>query len=112
MTDGSPPAPPAECVVDMLADQDAQAAGVEVPREAADVAATYLRPGSGIPWSAPPGFRVGFAGEGEWRITLDLFRDLGIAFGAEPGEEPDHWDVPEQIPGDERPAVACCAKTV
>ena len=23
-----------------------------------------------------------FAGEGEWRITLDVFRDLGLAFGA------------------------------
>jgi multidrug efflux pump subunit AcrB len=25
---------------------------------------------------------VDFAGEGEWQITLDVFRDLGIAFGA------------------------------
>ena len=72
--------PPAECVVDMMADQDAEpraAAG-----EAAAVAATYLRPGSGIPWSLPPGIAVTFAGEGEWKITLDVFRDLGIAFGA------------------------------
>jgi multidrug efflux pump subunit AcrB len=76
--------PPAECVVDILADQDAKApgAGGEVPLELADVAATYLRPGSGIPWSVPPGFAVSFAGEGEWKITLDVFRDLGIAFGA------------------------------
>jgi len=28
------------------------------------------------------GFRVDWAGEGEWKITLDVFRDLGIAFGA------------------------------
>ena len=30
----------------------------------------------------PPGYQVDWAGEGEWKITLDVFRDLGIAFGA------------------------------
>ncbi len=30
----------------------------------------------------PPGIRVEWAGEGEWEITLRVFRDLGIAFGA------------------------------
>ena len=32
----------------------------------------------------PPrkGIEVDFAGEGEWKITVDVFRDLGIAFGA------------------------------
>jgi len=29
----------------------------------------------------PPGTRVEWAGEGEWHITLTVFRDLGIAFG-------------------------------
>ncbi len=28
------------------------------------------------------GYRVEFAGEGEWQITVDVFRDLGIAFAA------------------------------
>ena len=28
----------------------------------------------------PPGIRVNWRGEGEWKITLDVFRDLGIAF--------------------------------
>ncbi len=28
----------------------------------------------------PPGYRVDLAGEGEWKITLDVFRDLGLAF--------------------------------
>ena len=27
-----------------------------------------------------PGFRVDLAGEGEWQITVDVFRDLGLAF--------------------------------
>lgn len=30
----------------------------------------------------PEGFGVSFTGEGEWKITLDVFRDLGLAFGA------------------------------
>jgi multidrug efflux pump subunit AcrB len=28
----------------------------------------------------PPGFRADFAGEGEWKVTVEVFRDLGIAF--------------------------------
>jgi multidrug efflux pump subunit AcrB len=28
----------------------------------------------------PKGFRVDWAGEGEWQITLQVFRDLGLAF--------------------------------
>jgi multidrug efflux pump subunit AcrB len=27
-----------------------------------------------------PGFRLNWAGEGEWKITLEVFRDLGLAF--------------------------------
>jgi multidrug efflux pump subunit AcrB len=30
----------------------------------------------------PPGIRLDWRGEGEWKITLDVFRDLGIAFSA------------------------------
>jgi multidrug efflux pump subunit AcrB len=30
----------------------------------------------------PEGIRVSWTGEGEWKITVDVFRDLGIAFGA------------------------------
>jgi len=41
---------------------------------------TFLSSGGGIPWSVPEGIRVDFAGEGEWKITLDVFRDLGLAF--------------------------------
>ncbi|MCE9612770.1 MAG: efflux RND transporter permease subunit [Lentisphaerae bacterium] len=29
-----------------------------------------------------PGIRVNWRGEGEWKITVDVFRDLGIAFAA------------------------------
>ena len=30
----------------------------------------------------PPGIRLDWSGEGEWKITLDVFRDLGLAFSA------------------------------
>ncbi|MCC6740745.1 MAG: efflux RND transporter permease subunit [Planctomycetia bacterium] len=30
----------------------------------------------------PAGYTADFAGEGEWKITLDVFRDLGLAFAA------------------------------
>ncbi|QFY41220.1 efflux RND transporter permease subunit [Candidatus Methylospira mobilis] len=30
----------------------------------------------------PAGYSVDLAGEGEWKITVDVFRDLGLAFGA------------------------------
>jgi multidrug efflux pump subunit AcrB len=30
----------------------------------------------------PEGFTINWRGEGEWKITLDVFRDLGIAFAA------------------------------
>ncbi len=43
---------------------------------------TFFHNGSGIKWAVPAGFTVDFAGEGEWKITLDVFRDLGLAFGA------------------------------
>ena len=30
----------------------------------------------------PEGFTDELAGEGEWKITIDVFRDLGLAFAA------------------------------
>ncbi|NLF71568.1 MAG: efflux RND transporter permease subunit [Candidatus Anammoximicrobium sp.] len=84
--------PPADVVVDVLADrtQTAAEAGVQaapggwvaeaMPRAVEQ--RTFLANGSGIGWGVPAGFVVDFAGEGEWKITLDVFRDLGLAFGA------------------------------
>jgi multidrug efflux pump subunit AcrB len=85
--------PPADVVVDVMADRsDFDAA----PKSAAKIGAgwlaqnasrsvaarTFLSNGGGVNWSVPSGFTVDFAGEGEWKITLDVFRDLGLAFGA------------------------------
>ena len=43
---------------------------------------TFFSNGGDIAWGIPAGFKVDFAGEGEWQITLDVFRDLGLAFAA------------------------------
>ncbi|MEN6405676.1 MAG: efflux RND transporter permease subunit [Thermoguttaceae bacterium] len=90
--------PPADVVVDVLADRRPLSTIVHVdknhhpplvgngwierarPRSVA--ARTFFHNGSGIDWAVPNGFTVDFAGEGEWKITLDVFRDLGLAFGA------------------------------
>jgi multidrug efflux pump subunit AcrB len=85
--------PPADVVVDVLADRTAtRPAGEQVksvgngwlaagdPRPAGG--RTFFSNGSGLAWGVPAGFAVDFAGEGEWKITLDVFRDLGLAFGA------------------------------
>jgi multidrug efflux pump subunit AcrB len=85
--------PPADVVVDVLADEAATSPVADrvehvgngwlaekTPRPV--VQRTFLSNGSGITWGLPSGFTVDFAGEGEWKITLDVFRDLGLAFGA------------------------------
>src|SRR5690606_19662425 len=43
---------------------------------------TWWSPGGGDAWSVPDDYRIDWAGEGEWKITLDVFRDLGLAFAA------------------------------
>ena len=67
--------PPAEIVLDVDADRDATP-GAPVPL----AKRSMLRNGGGDAWSVPSGFEVTWRGEGEWKITLDAFRDLGIAF--------------------------------
>ncbi len=75
--------PPADAIIDMQLDRapdgsDAQAAAEIRPAEDR----TWFSPGGGDPWSLPVGYTVNWAGEGEWKITLDVFRDLGLAFAA------------------------------
>jgi multidrug efflux pump subunit AcrB len=86
--------PPADVVVDVQ--HDRQAADTQRPADAlvagsgwGSAAAprplqerTFLSNGSNLPWAVPAGITVTFAREGEWKITLDVFRDLGLAFGA------------------------------
>jgi len=41
---------------------------------------TFLSPGGGEIWSLPSDITVVWNGEGEWKITIDVFRDMGLAF--------------------------------
>ncbi len=86
--------PPADAIVDVQWDQirkpDASRSVAGENTDAGAAATTprppsersWLSPGGGVAWSIPGGYRVDWAGEGEWDITLDVFRDLGLAFGA------------------------------
>jgi multidrug efflux pump subunit AcrB len=86
--------PPADVVVDVQADvaplsasRTAQAAvigagWVDKSEPKALAGRTFLNNGSNVAWSVPEAFTIDFAGEGEWKITLDVFRDLGLAFAA------------------------------
>ena len=85
--------PPADVVVDMLADESTAVPPEKETKRVGNgwMAAgsplavaerTFFSNGSRIPWGVPAGLTVAFAGEGEWKITLDVFRDLGLAFGA------------------------------
>ncbi|MGR9114241.1 MAG: efflux RND transporter permease subunit [Gammaproteobacteria bacterium] len=41
---------------------------------------TFLDSGGGIPWQLPKNISLSWSGEGEWKITLRVFRDMGLAF--------------------------------
>jgi len=85
--------PPADVVVDVLSDRAKAPPSGEPVEHVGDgwlaeatprpvEQRTFFSNGSDVAWGIPPGFSVDFAGEGEWKITLDVFRDLGLAFGA------------------------------
>jgi multidrug efflux pump subunit AcrB len=67
---------PAEVIADIAADQD-EPAGAAADRWQSR---NFLAPGGGDGWSVPEGVEVLWTGEGEWRITVRVFRDMGLAF--------------------------------
>lgn len=79
--------PPGDCVADIALDrvepQPGDSQGFVAEGTGKPVALrTFGLEGGGVPWALPEGARVSFSGEGEWKITLDVFRDLGLAFAA------------------------------
>jgi len=84
---------PADAILDMEADRQKNAPlRVAAKRDSDDgadekatrdvAARTWLNPGGDDPWGVPDAYHIEWAGEGEWKITLDVFRDLGLAFAA------------------------------
>jgi len=41
---------------------------------------SFLTNGGGTAWQLPDDIELSFSGEGEWRITIRVFRDMGLAF--------------------------------
>ncbi len=86
--------PPAEVILDVMADHrhatpPANANAMHLAGGWLDTTSprslawrSHLVRGGGIPWSTSPGTSVVWSGEGEWKITLVVFRDLGLAFAA------------------------------
>jgi multidrug efflux pump subunit AcrB len=91
--------PPADAVVDVMADRVAGGRESEIQNPKSEIenpsggwvaqdppkpvaGRTFFANGSGVAWAVPSGIQVDFAGEGEWKMTLDVFRDMGLAFAA------------------------------
>ncbi len=66
---------PAEVIADINADQ------TEGDVEASDWHnRTFVSSGGTAAWTVPEGIDISWTGEGEWKITVDVFRDMGLAF--------------------------------
>lgn len=66
---------PAEVIADIHSDQN-----VTEKKDKDWRYRTFLNSGGGMPWQLPSDIDVVWSGEGEWSITVDVFRDMGIAF--------------------------------
>jgi multidrug efflux pump subunit AcrB len=65
---------PAEVIADVAADRGTENKARPWQQR------NYLFPGGGISWQLDQGIDITWSGEGEWKITVDVFRDMGIAF--------------------------------
>ncbi len=66
---------PAEVIADVHADLNTETESTTDWQDR-----NFFSSGAGITWSLPEGTDYSWRGEGEWQITLDVFRDMGIAF--------------------------------
>ncbi|WP_426417799.1 efflux RND transporter permease subunit [Aestuariirhabdus sp. LZHN29] len=76
---------PAEVIADLNADLEPSAASSSTARiEPENVSPwqqrSFLSPGGGDTWHSLHDTELSWSGEGEWRITVRVFRDMGIAF--------------------------------
>ncbi|GAB3096665.1 efflux RND transporter permease subunit [Aestuariicella hydrocarbonica] len=76
---------PAEVIADINADLGQPAGGNSGENDLSDwqdrtFLNTFLGSGAGDGWQLPDDISIGWTGEGEWQITVDVFRDMGLAF--------------------------------
>lgn len=73
---------PGEIVADVYSDM-VQDQNIEISSERVALSErSYLNSGAGDNWSVDKDIDIVWSGEGEWKITVDVFIDLGIAYGA------------------------------
>jgi multidrug efflux pump subunit AcrB len=73
---------PAEVAADVSADLGAPGAASDPTGSPRPIwRRTFLSNGGGLPWALPEGTELSWLSEGELDITVDVFRDLGIAYG-------------------------------
>lgn len=70
---------PAEAIIDIIADEGKSESPGKSPIDLNE-RSYFWRNGGGDSWAMPRGTQAVWSGEGEWNVTLDVFRDLGIAF--------------------------------
>jgi len=66
---------PAEVVADVSADL-----GSEATQQKDWRVRSFINSGGSDPWHIDEDITISWTGEGEWKITLDVFRDMGLAF--------------------------------
>jgi len=74
---------PAEVIADVHADMADTGLELEQGTDGRDPdweGRTYLDSGGNDSWSIPVGTEIVWTGEGEWGITISVFRDMGLAF--------------------------------
>ncbi len=67
---------PAEIIADVYADLGKPPGDVGSDWDSRN----YLSSGAGDGWEMPAGTDLVWRGEGEWRITVDVFRDMGLGY--------------------------------
>jgi multidrug efflux pump subunit AcrB len=66
---------PAEIIADVSADMGSQETDSKNWR-----IRSFIDSGGSDPWHIPDDISISWTGEGEWKITIDVFRDMGLAF--------------------------------
>ncbi len=69
---------PAEVIADISSDLKSETIAQENPEDYQ--ARSFINSGGGLYWQLPENIKLTFSGEGEWRITIRVFRDMGLAF--------------------------------
>ncbi|KGJ87285.1 efflux RND transporter permease subunit [Colwellia psychrerythraea] len=76
---------PAEVIADLNSDLVSEQTGNSLEKAGSTEQShwqdrSFLANGGGNTWQLPDDIELSFSGEGEWRITIRVFRDMGLAF--------------------------------